>query len=217
MFNSKPGPIDAELTEPPRVVGIISRKQVVEIWHVHLVRTAYRERESELPPEIRTRMMNGRRERQHIYRRERARQVWGHFVIRRYQATRMLPWTPSLGLTMLIPGTLLAAGSANQGIMQVPLWVLIVQSVLIIVGGLLALGSGIRLLKRLRPTEGLPLEALGVSGHALGFPTGAVASDPVPGGYRPARYKGSLEIEIPVGAWEVVEEFTSDLGWLRIS
>jgi hypothetical protein len=217
MFNSKPDPIDAEPIEPPRVVGIVAKKQVVEIWHVHLVRTAYRERESELPPQVRTRTVNGRRERQQIYRRELARQLWGHFVIRRYQATRMLPWTPSLGLTMLIPGTLLAAGSANQGIMQVPVWVLIAQSVLIIVGGLLALSSGVRLLKRLRSTNGLPLESLGVSGHALGFPSGAVASDPAPGGYRAARYKGSLEIDIPVGEWQVVEEFTSDLGWRRLS
>ena len=129
----------------------------------------------------------------------------------------MLPWTPSLGLTMLIPGTLLAAGSANQGIMQVPMWVLIAQSVLIIVGGLLALSSGVRLFKRLRSINGLPLEALGVSGHALGFPSGAVASDPAPGGYRAARYKGLLEIDIPIGQWQVVEEFTSDMGWRRTS
>jgi hypothetical protein len=212
MSDSKPGPIDGQATEPPRVVGIVSKTHVLEIWHIHLVRTAYRERESELPSEVRSRVVNGRRERQRVYRRELARQEWGHFLIRRYQATRMLPWTPSLGLTMLIPGTLLAAGSANQ-IMQVPVWLLIAQSALIIVGSLLALSSGVRLLKRLRPTNGLPLESLGVSGHALGFPSGATASEPAPNGFRAARYKGSIEIDIPIGEWETLEEFTPDMGW----
>jgi hypothetical protein len=124
----------------------------------------------------------------------------------------MLPWTPSLGLIMLIPGTLLAAGSANQ-IMQAPLWLLIAQSALIIVGSLLALSSGIRMLKRLRPINGLPLESLGVSGRALGFPNGATASEPAPGGFRAARFKGSIEIDIPIGEWQTVEEFTPDMGW----
>ena len=212
MFNSKPGAIDAEPTEPPRIVGVVSKKHVLEIWHIHLVRTAYRERESELPSEVRTRIVNGRRERQHIYRRERARQEWGRFLIRRYQATRMLPWTRSVGLTLLIPGTLLAAGSANQ-IMQVPVWLLIAQSALIIIGGLLALSSGVRLLKRWCPTNGMPLETLGVSGHALGFPSGATASEPPPDGFRAGRFKGSIEIDIPIGEWESLEEFTPDLGW----
>jgi len=216
MFNSKFVPIAAEPTEPPRVVGIVSKANVLEIWHIHLMRTAYRERESELPCEVRTRMMKGRREHQRVYRRELARQEWGHFLIRRYQATRMLPWTPSLGLTMLIPGTLLAAGSANQ-IMQVPLWLLIAQSTLIIVGSLLALSSGVRILKRLRPTNGRPLESLGVSGHALGFPSGATAAEPAPNGFRAARYKGSIEIDIPIGDWETVEEFTPDMGWRPVA
>jgi hypothetical protein len=216
MFNSKFVPIAAEPTEPPRVVGIVSKANLLEIWHIHLMRTAYRERESELPCEVRTRVMKGRREHQRVYRRELARQEWGHFLIRRYQATRMLPWTPSLGLTMLIPGTLLAAGSANQ-IMQVPLWLLIAQSALIIVGGLLALSSGVRILKRLRPTNGRPLESLGVSGHALGFPSGATAAEPAPTGFRAARYKGSIEIDIPIGEWETVEEFTPDMGWRPVA
>lgn len=216
MFTSNLSPIAAEQTELPRIVGIVSKTNVLEIWHIHLVRTAFRERESELPPAVRTRLVNGRRERQHVYRRELARQEWGHFLIRRYQATRMLPWTPSLGLIMLIPGTLLAAGSAHQ-IMQVPVWLLIAQSALIIVGSLLALSSGLRLLKRLRPLDGLPLESLGVSGRALGFPNGATAAEPAPSGFRAARFKGSIEIDIPIGEWETLEEFTPDTGWRPVA
>src|SRR6476661_8302668 len=183
MSDSKPGPIDGEPTEAHRVVGIVSKAHVLEIWHIHLVRTAYRERDSELPSEVRTRVVNGRRERQRVYRRELARQEWGHFLIRRYQATRMLPWTPSLGLTMLIPGTLLAAGSARQGIMQVPFSLLVMQTALISLGGLMALSSGWRiLLSRLRPSEGVSVESLGVSGHAMGFPAATFASETASGG-----------------------------------
>ena len=67
----------------------------------------------------------------------------------------------------------------------------------------------------LRPLEsyGRPLESLGVSGHALGFPSGATAAEPAPNGFRAARYKGSIEIDIPIGEWETLEEFTPDMGW----
>jgi len=214
MFNFKRRSDDASRTQPTRVVAIIAKQQVVELWHIFLQRTDYRERDIDLPVESKTRVVNGRRQRRDVYRRKLARQAWGHFVIKRYQATRMLPWTPALGLTMLIPGTLMAAGTANQGIMQVPLGLLVTQTALITVGGLLAVSSGWRVLTtRIRVNDGVALESLGVSGHALGFPKGVVASEPLPSGYRIGRFKGNLEVDLPVGEWNVVEEHTADVAW----
>jgi hypothetical protein len=199
-----------------RVVAIVANKQVVEIWQMYLQRTDFREREIELPKELRTRVVRGRRQRNDVYRRQRAQQEWGHFVIRRYRATRMLPWAPGVGLAMLVPGTLLAAGSANQGITHVPMGLLIIQSALISIGGLLALASGWRVLtKPFRFSDGVPLESLGVLGHALGFPSDVVASDNLPVGYRAGRFKGVLEADISLGEWEVVEEYAVDPGWFR--
>lgn len=213
MVELDPSPVGGP-TQSPRVVAIIAKKQIVELWHIYLLRRDYKERDIELPAEIRTCVVNGRQERFKFNRRQLARQQWGHCLIRRYQATRMVPWTPSVGLAMLIPGTLLAAGSANQGIMDVPLSMLIAQSALITIGGLLALGSGWRIVtQRLRFTGDIPLESLGVSGHALGFPNGTVASEQLPGGYRTGRLRGTVEVEVPVGQWNVVEEYTDELGW----
>jgi hypothetical protein len=111
----------------------------------------------------------------------------------------MLPWTPSLGLAMLIPGTLLAAGSARQGIMQVPFSLLVIQTALISLGGLMALSSGWRIISsRLRFNETLPIETLGVSGHALGFPAD----------------RGELEVDAAMGEWAVIQKY-EDQGWWR--
>src|SRR6185369_17744003 len=118
MFKRKPKSDEDRVVPPPRVVAIISKQQIVELWHIHRLRTNYKEREIDLPKEIHSNIVNGRRERHQVHRRQLSRQEWGHFVIERYQATRMLPWTPSVGLMMLIPGTLLAAGSASQGISE---------------------------------------------------------------------------------------------------
>jgi len=214
MFNFESRSNGAGLTQPTRVVAIIKKQQVVELWHIFLQRTDYKERDIDLPVESTTRVVNGRRQRRDVYRRKLARQAWGHFVIKRYRATRMLPWTPALALTMLIPGTLLAAGTANQGILQMPLGLLVTQSVLITIGGLLAVSSGWRILTtRIRVSGDIALESLGVSGHALGFPKGVVASEPLPGGYRAGRFKGDIEVDLPVGEWNVVEARTADVGW----
>jgi len=197
-----------------RVIAIIARHEVIEMWHMYRMRTDYRERDIQLPKEVKTRVISGRRERREIYRRQVARQEWSHYMIQRYQATRMLPWTPALGLSMLIPGTLFAASSANQGITEVPLTMLVIQSALITVGGLLAVASGWRILsQRVRSTDGIPLESLGVSSHALGFTSGAVASEPSPSGYRAGRLMGVMEADVAVGEWQVVEEHVSELGW----
>ena len=201
----------------PRVVAIIANNRIVEIWRIHLLRTDYRERTHEFPKRVRTRVVGGRPEHCEVHRTQLARQEWGRFVIRRYQAARMLPWTPSLALMMLIPGTLLAAGSANQGIMEAPLGLLVLECTLITLGGLLAVASGWPILtKRVRSADGIPLESLGVSGHALGFPADVQASD-VLMGCRPSRFKGDLEVDAPVGPWQVVEEHTTELGWHRPS
>ena len=213
MFDPQSSPDDAGPKQARKVVAIIAGKEVVELWHVFLERRDHRERDLNLPPEVETRFVSGRRERSIVYRRQLDRQEWGHFVIRRYQATRMLPWTPSLGLAMLIPGTLLAAGSANQGIMQVPLSLLVLQSALITIGGFLALGSGWRILtQRLRSADGVRLESLGVSSRALGFHDDVVAAEPAPPGYRTGRFIGLLQVEAPIGEWETLEEHTSEVG-----
>jgi len=214
MSKSKANSPATVSTDTPRTVAIVARNQVIELWHIHRLRASYKEREVHLPAEIRTRTVNGRREQCDIQRRHLAHQEWGHFVIRRYQATRVLPWTPSIALMMLIPGTLLAAGSANQGIMEVPISLLVLQCALIGAGGMMAIASGWRLLTRQMPsTDGVPVETLGVSGHALGLPNDALVAESLPGGYRARHFKGQLEVDAPVGPWIVVEELTSDLGW----
>jgi hypothetical protein len=203
-------PTDTQYADTSKLVAIIAKKQVVEVWHIYRERTSYREREVDLPQTMRGRMTVGGRG---VYRRQISRQEWGHFVIRRYQATQIQPWMSSLGLTMLIPGTLLAAGSANQ-IMQIPISLLVLQCALVTVGGLMALASGWRILvRRFVSGHGMPLESLGVSGHALGFPQDATAADPVPSGFRRGRFKGTIHVEIPVGQWEVAQEYTIESEW----
>jgi hypothetical protein len=117
---------------------------------------------------------------------------------------------------MLIPGALLAAGSATHGITQSSITMLILQCILIILGASLAVGSGWRLLApRLSLGEGMPLESLGVSARTLGLPSGVVALEPMPAGYRAGRFKGESEVDLPMGLWTVVEEFETDYGWYR--
>ena len=206
-------PSDTEQADSSRLVAIIAKKQVAEVWHICLERSTYREREVDLPQKTRGRVMvEGRG----ICTRQISRQEWGHFVIRRYHATQIQPWMSSLGLMMLIPGTLLAAGSANQ-IMQVPMGLLILQCALVTIGGLMALGSGWRILvRRMVSSEGMPLESLGVSGHALGFPKDVAASEPVPSGFRRGRFKGTIHVEIPTGQWEVVQEYRIESEWPQV-
>ena len=211
MLQRDPNPLDSEdAVQSLRAVAIIEKSQILEFWHIQLLRTVYKERDLELPKILRSRTINGQRQRYNVYRRQVAHQEWGHFVIRRYQATRLIPWMPSLSMGMLIPGTLLAAGTATNGIMHAPLGLLILQSILVSVGGLLAVASGWRILRRLRPGDVIELESLGVSGHALGFPTGVVALDAVPAGFRPGRFKGAIEVEGSMGEWKVVAEHEAD-------
>jgi len=215
MFRRDTDSSDESTTSTPRVVAIVARNEVIELWHVHLQRTDYRERDIQIGKEVRVREVDGRRQRREVHRRQIERQPWGCFIIHRYQATRMLPWTSSLGLAMLIPGTLLAAGSARQGIMQVPFSLLVIQTALISLGGLMALSSGWRILtRRMRCNEGMPVETFGVSGHALGFPAATFVSEPAPGGYRAGRFRGQLEVDASMGDWEVIQEY-EDQGWWR--
>lgn len=211
MLPNKPSLDDSdESAQSLRAVAIIDKSEILEVWLIHQIRTVYKERDLELPKILRTRTINGQRQRYNVYRRQVARQEWGHFLIRRYQATRLVPWMPSLSIGMLIPGTLLAAGTATTGIMHTPIGLLILQSILVSVGGVLAVASGWRILRRLRPGSVIELESLGVSGHALGFPTGVVALDAVPSGFRAGRFKGSIEVEGSVGEWKVVAEHEAD-------
>ena len=199
-----------------RVIALVAKDRVVEVWHIQCQRREYREHEIDLPMEIQTRVVNGRQERRDIRRIQRARQEWGHLIIRRHKATRILRWGPSIGLMMLIPGTLLAAGSANRGITELPLTLLILQCVLIVLGGLLAIGSGWRVVaRRLQFAEGMPLESLGVSAYTLGLPNEVVALEEVPAGYRASRFTSEIEVDVPMGSWTVVEEFETDYGWYR--
>lgn len=203
-------PVDIGQTDTSRLVAIVTKTQIVEIWQIQRERTNYREREVDLPQEVRGRLVNGQRQRYRAYRRQLFRQEWGHFVIRRYQATQIQPWMSSLGLAMLIPGTLLAAGSANQ-IGHVPVGILVTQFSLVTVGGMMALASGWQLLvRKLISAKGVPLESLGVSSQALGFHQDVAASESVPSGYRRGRFRGSIEVELPIGEWEVVQEYMLD-------
>ena len=211
MLEGENNPANIDESAPsPRVVAIAAKDQILEIWHIEHLRTVYKERDLELPKQVRTRVINGQRQRYHVYRRQVAHLEWGHYLIRRFQATRIVPWMPSIGLCMLIPGTLLAAGTANHGIMQAPISLLILQSILISVGGLLAVASGWRIMRRIQPGNGIDLESLGVAGHALGFPSGVVALDAVPPGFRAGYFKGAIEVEGARGGWKVVAEHESD-------
>jgi len=204
-------PGGTQQADTSRLVAIIAKKRVVEVWHIYRERTTFKEREVDFPQTAPGRVMAEGP----VYKRQISRQEWGHFVIRRYYATQIQPWMSSLGLTMLIPGTLLAAGSANQ-VMQVPVGLLVLQFALVTIGGLMALASGWRILaRRLISTDGMTLESLGVSSHALGFPKDVTASDPVPSGFRRGRFKGTIHVEIPVGRWELAEEYTIQSEWPR--
>lgn len=209
MWFNSPSPDDTD-AHPVRAVAIIDKSEILEVWHIHHLRTVYKERDLELPKVLRTRTISGQRQRYNVYRRQVAHQEWGHFLIRRYQATRLVPWMPSLSMSMLIPGTLLAAGTANNGIIHAPIGLLILQSILISVGGVLAVASGWRILRRLRPGGTIEIESLGVSGHALGFPSGVAALDSVPSGFRAGRFIGAIEVEASVGDWQVVAEHEAD-------
>src|SRR5260370_38726303 len=112
MFRRDADSNDDSASPTPRVVAIVARNEVIELWHIHLQRADYRERDIEVGKEIRVRETDGRRQRREVHRRQVERQPWGRFVIHRYQATRMLRWSPSLALALLMPGTRLAAGSA---------------------------------------------------------------------------------------------------------
>ena len=97
--------------------------------------------------------------------------------------------------------------------MQIPFSLLVLQTALITLGGLMALSSGWRIVSsRLRSNEGSPIETLGVSGHALGFPAGTFASEPAPGGYRAGRFRGQLEVDAAMGEWEVVRNTKTRAG-----
>jgi hypothetical protein len=208
MWFNRPSPDDSdEAAHPVRAVAIIDGNEIMEVWHIHHIRTVYKERDLVLPKVVRTRTVSGQRQRYSVYRHQVAHQEWGHFLIRRYQATRLIPWMPSLSMSMLIPGTLLAAGTASSG---APIGLLILQSLLISIGGVMAVASGWRILRRLRPGGTIELESLGVSGHALGFPAGVRALDSVPTGFRAGRFKGAIEIESSVGEWQVVAEHEAD-------
>jgi hypothetical protein len=207
---------DGAPADNSRIVAITANNRIIEVWDIHRQRTEYRERQTDLPAEIQARVIDGRQERREVHRTQLARQEWGHFIIRRHQATRILRRAPTIGLTMLIPGTLLAAGSANLGIAQLPLSLLILQFTLIAIGGLTAISAGWRVItRRVQSSNGIPLESLGVSSHALGLPNGALVLEPLPVGCRAARFKGELEVDAPTGSWSVVEEFESDFGWYR--
>ena len=183
MWLNRPSPDDNdESAHPVRAVAIIEGNEIMEVWHIHHIRTVTRRTRPATPKVLRTRTISGQRQRYNLYRHQVAHQEWGRFLIRRYQATRLVPWMPSLSMSMLIPGTLLAAGTANGESCARPFGLLILQSLLISVGGVqwLFTALGLRILRRLRPGGTIELESLGVSGHALGFPTGVRALEPVP-------------------------------------
>jgi hypothetical protein len=206
----------AEQPNTSKLVAIVANKQVVEVWQILCDRTDYRERETVVPEEVMGHVVRGRRERQVIQRHQVSRQEWGHFLIRRFHAKRTQPWMSSLGLTTLVPGALLAAGSANQGVATVPIGMLVLQGAMVAMGSLMALTAAWRLIaRRWLSATGQPLESLGVSAHAMGFPKGVTACESVPAGYGRGRFKGFVEVELPLGDWELVEDKVIETPKLR--
>jgi hypothetical protein len=197
----------SEQSNTSKLVAIVANQQVVEVWQILCDRTDFREREAVVPEEVLGHVLKGRRERQLVQRHQVSRQEWGHFLIRRFHAKRTQPWMSSLGLTTLVPGALLAAGSANQGVATVPIGMLVLQGSMVVMGGLMALTAAWRMIaRRWLSVTGQPLESLGVSGHAMGFPKGVIACESVPGGYGRGTFKGFVEVELPLGDWEVVQD-----------
>jgi hypothetical protein len=190
-----------------KLVAIMAKGQIVEVWQILCDRTDFREREAVVPQEVFGHVVKGRRERQVVQRHQTSRQEWGHFLIRRFNAKRTQPWMSSLGLTTLVPGALLAAGSANQGVATVPIGMLVLQGSMVVMGSLMALTAAWRLItRRWLSVTGQPLESLGVSSHAMGFPSDVMACEGVPGGYGRGGFKGFVEVELPLGEWELVED-----------
>jgi len=190
-----------------KLVAIMAKGSVVEVWQILCDRTDFREREAVVSQEVLGHVVRGRRERQTVQRHQISRQEWGHFLIRRFHAKRTQPWMSSLGLTTLVPGALLAAGSANQGVATVPIGMLVLQGAMVVMGSLMALTAAWRLItRRWLAVGGQPLESLGVSSHAMGFPSDVMACEGVPSGYGRGRFKGFVEVELPLGEWELAEE-----------
>lgn len=190
-----------------KLVAIMAKGQIVEVWQILCDRTDFREREAVVPQEVFGHVVKGRRERHIEQRHQISRQEWGHFLIRRFTAKRTQPWMSSLGLTTLVPGALLAAGSANQGVATVPIGMLVLQGAMVVMGSLMALTAAWRLItRRWLSVGGQPLESLGVSSHAMGFPSNVMACEGVPSGYGRGRFKGFVEVELPLGEWELVED-----------
>ena len=190
-----------------KLVAIMAKGQIVEVWQILCDRTDFREREAVVPQEVFGHVVKGRRERHIEQRHQISRQEWGHFLIRRFTAKRTQPWMSSLGLTTLVPGALLAAGSANQGVATVPIGMLVLQGAMVVMGSLMALTAAWRLItRRWLSVGGQPLESLGVSSHAMGFPSNVMACEGVPSGYGRGRFKGYVEVELPLGEWELVED-----------
>lgn len=190
-----------------KLVAIMAKGQIVEVWQILCDRTDFRERESVVPQEVLGHVVKGRRERQIVQRHQISHQEWGHFLIRRFHPKRTQPWMSSLGLTTLVPGALLAAGSANQGVATVPIGMLVLQGAMVVMGSLMALTAAWRVItRRWFSVTGQPLESLGVSSHAMGFPSDVMACEGVPSGYGRGRFKGFVEVELPLGEWELVSD-----------
>ena len=127
----------ASSADAPRVLAIIDCSQIIGIWKIYRQHTEYRERETDLLKEICRRLVNECEEQREILRTQRAQQEWGHFTIERHHASRIPRLMSSIGLMMLIPGTLLAAGSVSLA--EVPALFIVLKSTLIVMGGLLGL------------------------------------------------------------------------------
>ena len=75
MFQPDESSNDDSATPTLRVVAIIAKNEVVELWYLHLRRTDYRERDIEVGKDMRVRLVDGRRQRREV--RARGRQSAG--------------------------------------------------------------------------------------------------------------------------------------------
>ena len=207
---------ETRLALDSRLLAITENKRVIEVWRFLRAGVSSQEREIQLPKEVLKRVVNGRQQCCEVYKYQKATRERGRFEVRRYHAERVRPWGAVAGLLMLITGTVLAAISANHEAMQVPLSVGVIAVGLLAVGALLMAASGGQVF--VRPSFSgsvVSFEALGLSTHALGFSNDVVALDSLPAGYKPSHFIASMEIDVPVGDWKVVGEYSTDAGWYR--
>jgi hypothetical protein len=119
-------------------------------------------------------------------------------------------------LATLVPGALLAAGSANHGVDTVPIGMLVLQGAMVIMGSLVALtaargsspGNGSRRQDSRWNRSAYPV-------MPCDFLQASLLANQCPAGYGRGRFKGFVEVELPICDWEMVEDQIIETPQLR--